>query len=479
MAETFRYPSNDFDRVGQLMGVVGSFWENVFDQRAFIHDTVFAKGQLEQQTVQQLRELFDGVSRFKLPVLHKERWHALTLLESDRNTGKAAQLLYDGSEVYDAIGPFQYGVPRALERFAWDAPTDLVDAKVITNRITNASLTLTLGVDFQLAQESVIFREDPFLNDLVPKRDVIVGNEVVDQEIRLWIFHGLFDFQYVFEQFGYVLQLALASSQGYKDIVNAAFDALTEGTHARSIQNAFEAMTGAKLVVEEEETVEEVRTEIGRQLVITDKTVYQFNPTANILVSVGEELVEGQALADTLQFFEFNRGQCPTEAQCPAVALGRGFLGRGFFGDLVFENKAVPLVVETDVEGFTKVSWKLGGFPGDIELFFDQLHERGVVEGETLANLLDTRTNKVGEPGPSNLPATINPPPDPQIMIVCDRKGNHPDGRRNVLFYDLSVRPMKKAQFESELKLPRNAAFAKALAKAEGVSTTTGPATPK
>ena len=168
-------------------------------------------------------------------------------------------------------------------------------------------------------------------------------------------------------------------------------------------------MTGTKLVVEEEETVEEVRTEIGRQLVITDKTVYQFNPTANILVSAGDEVVEGQSLADTLQFFEFNRGQCPTEAQCPAVALGRGLLGRGFFGDLVFENKAVPLVVETDVEGFTKVSWKLGGFPGDVELFFDQLHERGVAEGETLANLQDTRTNKVGEPGPSNLPATINP----------------------------------------------------------------------
>jgi hypothetical protein len=89
--------------------------------------------------------------------------------------------------------------------------------------------------------------------------------------------------------------------------------------------------------------------------------------------------------------------------------MGPGFLTPGFLQDLVFENKDVPLIVEEDVDGFTKVSWELGGFPGDVEKFFDDLHARGVAAGETLANLLDTRTNKVGEPGPSNLPATINP----------------------------------------------------------------------
>jgi hypothetical protein len=131
--------------------------------------------------------------------------------------------------------------------------------------------------------------------------------------------------------------------------------------------------------------------------------------TANILVSPGDKVKEGQALADTLQFFEFNRGQCPASDDCPAVVLGRGFLGRGFFGDLVFENESKPLIVETDDDGFTKVSWELGGFPGDVDKFFDDMHDAGVESGETLANLLDTRTNKVGEPSDSNLPATINP----------------------------------------------------------------------
>jgi hypothetical protein len=45
----------------------------------------------------------------------------------------------------------------------------------------------------------------------------------------------------------------------------------------------------------------------------------------------------------------------------------------------------------------------------DIDKFFDDAHAAGVARNQTLAHLLDTRTNKVGEPKSSNLPATINP----------------------------------------------------------------------
>lgn len=57
----------------------------------------------------------------------------------------------------------------------------------------------------------------------------------------------------------------------------------------------------------------------------------------------------------------------------------------------------------------TKVSFDVGGFPFDVEKFFDEIHARGVEKGETLAHLLDTRTNQAGEPTAANLPPTINP----------------------------------------------------------------------
>jgi len=405
----FLYPTNDFDRRNRLLAEVASFWNNVFGQREFVRDILFAKGQLEQQTVQQLTELFDSVSRFKLPPFHLERWYLITLLESDLNQGKAAQLLYDGEVDYDPTGPFKYGVPRQLNQFTWDAPAELVDTGVLVNRIHDASLTMTRGVDFLLEDGSLFFRENPFDNPLVPVRDIVVGQEVVDRQIGLWVFQAKFDWDYIFEQFGYVIQLSLESGDEYKGMINAVFDALVEGTTQRSVENAFEAMTGSTLVQNPTETVKAIVDEPGRQLVITDQVVYEYSDLVSVIVSVGDKVIEGQALVDTLQFFEFNRGQCPTQEQCQAVALGRGFLGRGFFGDLVFENKSTPLVVETDDEGYTKVSWEIGGFPTDVVKFFDDLHANGLAAGQTLANLLDTRTNKVGEPQASNLPTTINP----------------------------------------------------------------------
>ena len=67
--------------------------------------------------------------------------------------------------------------------------------------------------------------------------------QVVDREINLWVYRGQFDWHTTYEQFGYVLGLhAAQSSQQYKDLVNAVFDALVEGTTARAVQAALSAI---------------------------------------------------------------------------------------------------------------------------------------------------------------------------------------------------------------------------------------------
>jgi hypothetical protein len=51
----------------------------------------------------------------------------------------------------------------------------------------------------------------------------------------------------------------------------------------------------------------------------------------------------------------------------------------------VFENKVVPLIVDTNhPSGYTFVKFDLGGFPADVERFFDELHMRGVDAAETV-----------------------------------------------------------------------------------------------
>jgi hypothetical protein len=110
-----------------------------------------------------------------------------------------------------------------------------------------------------------------------------------------------------------------------------------------------------------------------------------------------------------LQVFELNRGTTISPAAISALTVGSGVLAWGFWGDITFENKSTPVVVEPNVDGYTKVSWDLGGFPFDIVKFWDDVHAAGIAKNQTLAMLLDVRSEPVGQPTAASLPTTINP----------------------------------------------------------------------
>jgi hypothetical protein len=139
-------------------------------------------------------------------------------------------------------------------------------------------------------------------------------------------------------------------------------------------------------------------------------------------VAVGDVLRAGSRLIDAVEILELTAGTVPTRIS--ALALDSGYLSACFYGDLVFENKDVPLEVNSDhPSGYTYVRFGLGGFPADVTRFFDELHTRGVAGAAsmpdpcerrarkrgTLAHMLDTRTQPDGEPTQEYLPRTINP----------------------------------------------------------------------
>ena len=54
-----------------------------------------------------------------------------------------------------------------------------------------------------------------------------------------------------------------------------------------------------------------------------------------------------------------------------------------------------------------------------------------------------------------------------QAIVACDFSGNHPNGRRCVLYVDMRVEFMDASRFRAELAPPYNAGFADALRRAE------------
>lgn len=405
-----------FDDPDKLLGLIGTFWRNVYEGSFLVGSVLHARAQLDADAHLRLLDLVASMSRFTVPVFHRTNWTFLRLLESRKNETELAT--FDGSLAFDEGSPAAYGVPRAGELHAWAAPAGLAKASVVLNRITDASLVLTAGVDYTLADGVIRFRADPFADDRVATREVVQDGTVVDREAGLWAYGGEWDWDTVHRQFGYALGLRFASGEGYRDLVNAVFDALVQGPTAASLEAAFSAVCGIPLAAGDE-VVEETWADGDHRWVSTDKTVYKFGRAAVPVVAVGQLLEAGQPLVRGLRFIDLNRGHAAIVDGLRALVLGRGVLAAGFYQELMFEDAEVPLAVEYDAAGRAKVSWELAGFPGDVEAFFDDLHAAGVAAGETLAHLLDTRPAEARaafrEPPPAALPPTINP-----LKFLCD-----------------------------------------------------------
>ena len=408
----FRYPQNDFDRPDVLLNLLGSYWATTYQGSTLINDLTAATGQLAQQTYSQLLELVNSVSRYDVPIYHQDNWYRLSFLESKLNTDPALLARYTTPSDNQYVSPatLYYGVLQAQPYFAISKPADLVDVRLIFNRLVEPTVELVHGIDYWLTDELIVFRQNPFKNSLIAQRDVLnnVG-EIVDKEITLWLYRGKWDWKYVYEQFGYALRLQLQSSEGYKNFINAIFDAFCQGTSIRTQQLALAAAFGVPLTVEAQETVEVIASDYRQLNIITNQHVYQFPLSANPVVAVGDVLSPGSFLTDTFQVFELNRGQALGSNEVSALTVGSGVLAWGFWGDITFENTETAVVVEPNVDGYTKISWALGGFPFDVEKFWADVHAAGVAKGQTLAMLLDNRPNPIGQPTAGALPSTINP----------------------------------------------------------------------
>lgn len=439
MAE-YIYPANDYDKARNLLALLGSHWSNVYHGNELVETYAFARAQEEIQTYQDILETVASVSRLEVPIYHTDNWYFLTIRESDLNE---RTLKYGDGAVYgtQADGSvYVYGEANiAVEGvyYAFPLPTDLKDVNLVLNRLTEPSLSWVKGTDYFLDTDEgyIYFRENPFSTGLFAERDIIEEGEVTDSEIGMWLFRAQFDWEHTYQHFGYLLGLRLASSREYRDLVNAILDAFVKGTAEEHLRMALSAITGVPVVIEAEETVELVQTDHNHLVIATDHNVYKFPTAANATVTVGDTVYAGDWLVDLVQTYELNRGEVPEGVD--AITMGVAFLPGGFVDGLTFKNEEVALDVET-VGGVTKVSFELGGFPTDVDAFWDLVHDRGLEE-TTLARYLDVRgTDADDEPQTASLPSTINP-----LEFLIE----------NVLRYNAFVVKIKASKLDSAISL--------------------------
>lgn len=422
--QTFVYPSSDLDRGRNMLALLGTFWSRTYSRADQVNSYAEATALLAAQNHRNLLEVVAAMSRFDVPLYHAEMWTPIVLRKSQRNGVLTNIARFDRTnETFN--GKLVFDTAAGQPFFAFPKPEKLVGAAQIMDRLTTPALALSENVDYTVDPErnAIVFVEDPFDRPNLLKKGIYDNGALVDEEITLWAFMGQFDHQYVYNQFAYALGIKLQTSQGYKDFMNAVFSGLVNGgATAADLDLAFSAISGVPVSIEPLEVVEVLQRDAHGTLVITDKHVYRFPEDATPVVAVGDRIRAGTQLVDSVEIVELATGTVPETIS--ALALDKGFLSACFYGDLVFENKDVPLVVDTaHPSEYTYLRFQLGGFPADVERFFDELQIRGVTEAleipdpcerrrqrrGTLAHVLDRRANPDGEPTADNLPATINP----------------------------------------------------------------------
>lgn len=420
----FVFPNTICDQPRKLLAALGSFWARTYLGKDQVLSFTQASAQVATQTHLDLLELIASMSRFNVPIWHRDNWYLLLIKESERNGVSVNLPRFDDPALRFDESNLHFDQPLDSELHSFPIPANMVHVPTAMNRITNPTVLWTNTLDYTLdaTRQAIVFRQNPFDNPFFAVRPIYESGEIVDREAAIWLFRGEFDFATIYQQFGYVLGLKLKSSRGYRDLVNAIMDAMVNGPTAISTEQAVATIAGIPLVQETSETVEVVSSDKISQLIVTDKHVYRFSMRATPAVAVGDVVTVGQSLVDAFDVYEFNRGELPDALK--SLAVGRGLLAGCFYGDLIFDNREVPLEVdEQHPSGHTYVKFGLGGFPADVAAFFDEVHSRGVIAYEgretgecapsvrvgTLAHLLDTRVNRDGEPRARNLPATINP----------------------------------------------------------------------
>jgi hypothetical protein len=446
----FTYPSNDLESPKVLLSLLGSHWRNVY-QGDLVESFAFARGQEERQSHGNLLEAVDAVSRNKIPVFHTENWHKLVIKESETNKTGANYLRYGdnsdptyGNHAVTGI-VHRYG-ERDIDIFAFPLPADLKDCDLIFNTITSPTVSYVYGQDFFIEQGSIVFKKNPFATSAIDIQEVYEGTTVVDREASLWIYKAKLERNYITEHYGHTLGYDLPSSEDYKKLVNAAYDAIVGGTTRQEIDLTLSALTGVEVVKNPREIVEHILYDSKGMVIVTDLEAYRFNRQAGAIVAVGDEVGAGDYLTDSVVVHELNQAEIPPFLN--RLNFGPGVLAPQFIGELSFENASTTLNVTTK-DSKAYLTFDIGGFPGDVERFFDDLHDKGLAEGKTLAQYLDTRgDSQNSEPTASTLPTTINP-----LQFLVD----------NLLRFNLFAIKIQTHSINTELGLHRTRIFRKLL----------------
>jgi len=271
-----------------VLGLLGSLWTHYYGGKTPLLTLVRANLALLEQQRQNLAEVEACVSRLTVPFYHTEHWTLIKL-----------------------AGEYRDG-----RRFP--KPAGLQSMPLLLNRMTDSTVMLQEGIDYQILDQSIEFMADPFENELI-SQDCDTA--------YLWGVAGQFDREYVQKHFGYIYRLQREPGQSYeayRDTINAIADCQVLGTTMARLDALLAAVLGVPVADGREKVLTTAEDRRGRFLVTT-RHIYRIDDDAVLAAPEGSKPRVATPLVRSFRISELRPDQLPdgvTDVIVPAGMAG-------------------------------------------------------------------------------------------------------------------------------------------------------------
>lgn len=280
------YPDKNLDDPTSVLSLLGTLWSQYYGGNKAVAATVAAQLELLKQHKQNASELLQAANRFSVPHYHIERWMLLKL-------------------------------PRS-EYPCYPLPDYTVDVPLLLNRMTRSTLILYQGLDYCIDNMHIVFKSDPFANQLVPRDG---------DTAYLWGFRGKLDYHYAYEHFGYLLGLKRGdmTPDTYRNVINAVLDCYVAGTTVARLERLLAAATNTPLA-NGQETLQELADDRRGRFIVTTHNVHRINQTDVLEAPIGATPCAGTPLVRrySVTSGSFDSNCVAMGSNCVVISLAAG-----------------------------------------------------------------------------------------------------------------------------------------------------------
>ncbi len=292
----------DFENFHILHKALGDYWYLLFGKTEQVGTYIDATAEMYKQISQEMQELVNSLSRYDIDIFRTYRNYPIKVKKSEYIAYSEVLPRYNGEYFFD--GRIRFDNPVIIKPRI-KVPSNIVSAGSLVNALNNPTIEIT---DIVIDNGYLELPFDPFTKEFYIEE--VDGEE----QVTIWLKDVKLDYDDLYTQYGYALDIKLPSSERYKDIINTYTDCLVNGGSKNNILAFIKAVTGAE----------------------------------------GEIVV--------------------AESDLLGIVLPKNFIGNCIKGDLVLKNEELPLEVKTQA-GFTRVELPIAG--KDTQTFNDLCFERG------------------------------------------------------------------------------------------------------